>query len=221
MTLVTATQRIFRRHFNRGRQGVSWSQHHQELGTDVWKHGFWNNYTTWRRSQNHVATGKRRKSTCRARRSARRHSVALNVPGRSLRRILQYELHFHPYKLHTGQELSDCDCVSRGASCEQFVTLVNKHTNCSSFHNVAHFWTACYIMFLNDSNAFIFQLTLFWIKFIMLWSSSVALKMTDELCPTPYNFLHPLITSSLLNPQIFSSAPCSWNTLSLRLIKVY
>jgi hypothetical protein len=98
---------------------------------------------------------------CRARRAARRHSVALNVPGRSLRRILQYELHFHPYKLHTGQELSDCDCVSRGASCEQFVTLVNKHTNCSSFHNVAHFWTAYYIMFLNDSNAFIFQLTLF------------------------------------------------------------
>jgi len=39
---VTATQRIFRRHFNKGRQNVSWSHHHQELGTDVRNHGLCN-----------------------------------------------------------------------------------------------------------------------------------------------------------------------------------
>jgi hypothetical protein len=38
---VTATQRIFRRHFDKGRQNGSWLQHHQELGTDVWNHRNW------------------------------------------------------------------------------------------------------------------------------------------------------------------------------------
>lgn len=60
------------------------------------------------------------------RRSVRRHSVALNLSSTSLRRILQYNLHFHPYKLHIVQELSDRDFVSRSAFCLQFVTLVNK-----------------------------------------------------------------------------------------------
>jgi len=41
-TTVTATQRIFRRHFNKGRQNGSLSHHEQELGTDVRNHGLCN-----------------------------------------------------------------------------------------------------------------------------------------------------------------------------------
>jgi hypothetical protein len=54
------------------------------------------------------------------RRSVRRHSVALNLSSTSLRRILQYNLHFHPYKLHIVQELSDRDFAYRSVFCEQF-----------------------------------------------------------------------------------------------------
>jgi hypothetical protein len=37
-------------------------------------------------------------------------------------------LHFHPYKLHIMQELSDRDFASRSALCKQFFTLVKEHS---------------------------------------------------------------------------------------------
>ena len=43
------------------------------------------------------------RSPCR---SVRRHSQLLNLSGRSVRRILHHDLHFHPYKLHIVQELT-------------------------------------------------------------------------------------------------------------------
>jgi hypothetical protein len=36
---------------------------------------------------------------------------------------------FHPYQLHNVRELSDRDFASRNAFCEQFVTLVNEHSD--------------------------------------------------------------------------------------------
>lgn len=62
-------------------------------------------------------------------RSARRHSVALNDSNRSLRRILHSDLHFHPYKLHTMQELPVRNFDSKSAFYEQFVILVKEHSD--------------------------------------------------------------------------------------------
>ena len=60
-------------------------------------------------------------------RSVRRHSVALNDSSRSLQRILHSDVHFHPYKLHTVQELSGRNFASKSSLYEQFVTLLKEH----------------------------------------------------------------------------------------------
>ena len=46
--------------------------------------------------------------------------------SRSHRRILQSDLHFHPYKRHILQELSDPDFASGSAFYVQFVTVMNE-----------------------------------------------------------------------------------------------
>lgn len=57
-------------------------------------------------------------------RSARKHAVALGMSSRSLRRILHFELHFHPYKMSVVQQLSEQDYVNRQTSCEQLLDTV-------------------------------------------------------------------------------------------------
>lgn len=57
-------------------------------------------------------------------RSARKHAAALGLSSRSVRRILHDDLHFHPYKLVIGQELSERDFNSRRNGCEAFLESV-------------------------------------------------------------------------------------------------
>ena len=45
----------------------------------------------------------------RPQRSARRHATASNLSNRRLRRILQKDLNFRPYKILMAHELKDCD----------------------------------------------------------------------------------------------------------------
>jgi hypothetical protein len=69
-------------------------------------------------------------------RSARGHSVALNISSRSLGRVLHSGLLFHPYQLHTVRELSDRDFASRSAFCEQFFCLSERTLRCYSSGDV-------------------------------------------------------------------------------------
>jgi len=55
------------------------------------------------------------------RRSVRRHSQLLNLLGRSVRRILYHDLHFHPYKLQIVQELTAAHKALRVRCCQQMV----------------------------------------------------------------------------------------------------
>jgi hypothetical protein len=125
---ITA-QRIFSCSFNKESQKGFWPQHNQELGKEVSNHGFLNTHThktggRVRRVRIPENTERVRAAIGRSpKRSVRRHSVALNVSSSSLRRILQYDLYFHPYKSHIVQELSDRDFASRSVFCEQFFFL--------------------------------------------------------------------------------------------------
>jgi hypothetical protein len=59
------------------------------------------------------------------RRSARRQSVALQLPNNAVCRILRRDLNFHPYKVQLIQELSDRGVENRQRFCEQVRVLLN------------------------------------------------------------------------------------------------
>jgi hypothetical protein len=50
-------------------------------------------------------------------RSARKHASALRISDRTVKRILQTDLHLHPYKIMIGQELSPADWGRRMNCC--------------------------------------------------------------------------------------------------------
>jgi hypothetical protein len=56
-------------------------------------------------------------------RSARRHSVALHLSPRTVRRILQEDLKFHPFKIKVVQQLVPRDLEQRSECAEE--TLAN------------------------------------------------------------------------------------------------
>jgi len=56
--------------------------------------------------------------------SARRHSVALGLSNRTMRRILHDDLHLHPYKKQIAQALNPGDHASRAAFCEHMLQLL-------------------------------------------------------------------------------------------------
>ena len=58
------------------------------------------------------------------RRSVRKHASALGLSDRSVRRILHYDLHFHPYKMAIVQELSERDFNCRRNACEVLLEVV-------------------------------------------------------------------------------------------------
>jgi hypothetical protein len=68
-----------------------------------------------------------------SRRSARRHSVALGISDRSVRRILHLDLNSNPYKMVTLQELSDRDMANRSTVAERVIGILfswqTKHTS--------------------------------------------------------------------------------------------
>ena len=59
------------------------------------------------------------------RRSVRRHSTAIGLSDRSVRRILHKDLNFQPYKIDTVKELSDRDMANRRISSEQLLKIMN------------------------------------------------------------------------------------------------
>ena len=52
------------------------------------------------------------------RRSARKHAAAFGLSDRSVRRILHYDLQYHPYKLAIVHELTERDFDSRRNACQ-------------------------------------------------------------------------------------------------------
>ena len=72
------------------------------------------------------------------RRSARKHASALELSDRSVRRILHYDLHFHPYKMAIVQELSERDFNSRRNACEVLLEVVPENA-IVFFSDEAHF----------------------------------------------------------------------------------
>jgi hypothetical protein len=68
------------------------------------------------------------------RRSARRHSVSLELSEASLRRILHNELHFYPYKIQVTHALHEHDYVNRVNFCQTFLQLINQTKNLLTTH---------------------------------------------------------------------------------------
>ena len=123
---VVTGQRILRRNFNKGSQKGFWPQHNQELGTEVSNYGFLKKKTGGRVRRMRIPENTKRVRAAIGRspkRSVRGYSVALNISSSSLRRIVQYDLYFHPYKSHIVQKLSDSDFASRSVFCEQIFFL--------------------------------------------------------------------------------------------------
>jgi len=128
-TAVT-TQRLFRRHFNIPRHGrVPFRNTIKE-----WVENFRKNSSALKRKpRGRILTVRTPENIDKVRmaivksprRSARRHSAAIGLSDRSVRRILQNDLNFHPYKTAVVQELNDCGVANRRISSEQLVEMLN------------------------------------------------------------------------------------------------
>ena len=81
------------------------------------------------------------------RRSVRRHSAAIGLSERSLRRIVDKELNFHPYKIAIVQELNDRDMANRRISSEQLLEILNDDgvINSLLMTDEAHFHLSGYV----------------------------------------------------------------------------
>jgi len=75
--------------------------------------------------QNHQDARKHRKGRAAllksSRQSVRKHSAALGISNRTVRRILHGKLNFHPYKLAVVYSLKTRDYVARKNECEAFL----------------------------------------------------------------------------------------------------
>ena len=81
-------------------------------------------------------------------RSARRHSVALGISNRTLRRILHDDLNLHPYKIQVVQALNPEDYGIRVGFCEHMLQLLEDDPQL--IHNLwmideAHFHLSGYV----------------------------------------------------------------------------
>lgn len=72
------------------------------------------------------------------RRPARKQAAALNMSDRSVRRILRFDLNFHPYKLAIVQQLKHTDHAKRQTFAEQMIDL-NADEEILMFSDEAHF----------------------------------------------------------------------------------
>lgn len=82
------------------------------------------------------------------RRSARRHSVALGLSDRSVRRILHKDLHFHAYKIQIVHALQEQDHGNRLQFCETLLQLINGNQNLVNnllMSDEAHFHLSGYV----------------------------------------------------------------------------
>ncbi|KAJ8941038.1 hypothetical protein NQ318_015514 [Aromia moschata] len=111
---VIAKQRSFRRRFDIPRNNAvpnantirSWVQQLEETGTTLRRDKYGRRRSIRTQDNVHLVSAAIEQSPTR---SVRRHAVALGISGRSLRRILHFDLNFHPYKIMMVQELSPAD----------------------------------------------------------------------------------------------------------------
>ena len=126
-----ATQRSFRLHFNFPRHGPipdgkairRWVEALEETGSTRRPRGGGRPKTV--RTPEIVALVKEAVEQS-PRRSARKHSLALAMSNRSLRRILRYDLSFHPYKIMIVQELKPTDLKNRRNCCQEMLSRIPK-----------------------------------------------------------------------------------------------
>lgn len=79
-------------------------------------------------------------------RSARRQAVALNITRRSLCRILQKDLRFHPYKIQIVHKILPQDIAARMQFCRTFLDLLNPNVlNHLMMCDDAHFHLSEYV----------------------------------------------------------------------------
>ena len=120
-------QRLFRRHFNIPRNGrVPYRNTIKE-----WVQNFRENASALERKyRGRIPTVRTPESVDKVRmtivkiprRSVRRHSAAIGLTDRSVRRILHKNLNFHPYKIAIVQELNDLDMANRRIYSEQLLS---------------------------------------------------------------------------------------------------
>lgn len=81
-------------------------------------------------------------------RSARRHSVALHMSDRSVRRMLHMDLHFHPFKMQVVQQLLPRDLNQRMEFCTKFLEMIEAQPQFLShfiMSDEAHFHLSGYV----------------------------------------------------------------------------
>jgi len=106
-----ATMRAFRLHFNLARHDTvphrnviaNWVRTFEETGSTLKLQGSGRSKTS-KTLENFMRV--REAVVQSPMRSARKHSIALDIAGRSVRRILHQDLFFHPYKIMIVQELN-------------------------------------------------------------------------------------------------------------------
>lgn len=126
---VVATQRSFRLHFNIPRHGPipdgkairRWIEALEETGSTRRPRG--NGRPKTVRTPENVALVKAAVEQSPTR-SARKHSLALAISNRSFRRILRYDLSFHPYKIMIVQELKPTDFENRRNCCQEMLNRI-------------------------------------------------------------------------------------------------
>jgi len=81
------------------------------------------------------------------RRSVRKHSAAIGLSDRSVRRILHNDLNFDTYKIANVQELNDRDMTKRRKSSEQLLEMLNDDgvINTLLMTDEAHFYLSGYV----------------------------------------------------------------------------
>lgn len=128
---ATVTQRVFRRHFDIGRNGkvptrqtiLNWVTQFRTTASIV------NKKPSGRPRTVRTPENVRRVSHAIQRspqRSARRHSVALRLSPRTVRRILHEELKFHPFKMKVVQQLVPRDLEQRSECCRKLLQMIER-----------------------------------------------------------------------------------------------
>ena len=126
---AVTTQRLFRRHFNIPRHGhVPCRNTTKERVQNFREKCFGLKKTLGRipMVRRTESVDKVRMAIVKSpRRSLRRHSAAIALSNRSLRRILHKDLNFDPYKIAIFQELNYCDMANRRIPSEQLLEMLN------------------------------------------------------------------------------------------------
>jgi hypothetical protein len=124
---TTVTQRVFRRHFDILKNGnvptrqtiLNWVTQFRTTASIVNKKP-----RTVRTPENlrRVAHAFQPSPQC----SARRHSMALHLIPRTVRRILHEDLNFHPFKIQVVQQLLPRDLNQRSECCRKLLQMIER-----------------------------------------------------------------------------------------------